>query len=67
MHRDTPPDYVSRIEAILWCTHYPKRGSNNLAIARKIIATEKRTDLGGPMAQTAAGRPKEIDNGTIIG
>ena len=42
MHRDTPPDYVSRLSQYCGGTHYPKRGSNNLAIARKIIATEKR-------------------------
>ena len=42
MHRDTPADYVSRSSRYGGGTSYPKRGSNNLAIARKIIATEKR-------------------------
>jgi hypothetical protein len=42
MHRDTPPDYVSRSSRYGGGTSYPKRGSNHLAIARKIIATEKR-------------------------
>jgi hypothetical protein len=37
------PDYVSRTSRYGGETHYPKRGSNHLAIARKIIATEKRT------------------------
>ena len=43
LHRDTPPDYVSRTSRYGGETSYPKRGSNHLAIARKIIATEKRT------------------------
>ena len=38
----TPEDYVSRMSQYGGGTHYPKRGSNNLAIARKIIATERR-------------------------
>lgn len=42
MHRDTPADYVSRTSRYGGETQYPKRGSNHLAIARKIIATEKR-------------------------
>ena len=44
MHRDTPPDYMSRVSQYGGGTPYPnpKFGSNNLAIARKIIATEKR-------------------------
>ena len=42
LHRDTPPDYVPRLSQYGGGTYYPKRGSNNLAIARKIIATEKR-------------------------
>jgi hypothetical protein len=42
MNRDTPPDYVSRTSRYGGETQYPKRGSNHLAIARKIIATEKR-------------------------
>ena len=41
MHRDTAPDYVSRMSRYEGGTHYSKRGSNHLAIARKIIATEK--------------------------
>ena len=42
MNRDTLPDYVSRTSRYGGETQYPKRGSNHLAIARKIIATEKR-------------------------
>ncbi len=42
MNRDTPPDYVSRLSQYGGGTYYPKRGSNHLAIARKIIVTEKR-------------------------
>ena len=44
MHRDTPPDYMSRVSQYGGGTPYPnpKFGSNNLAIARKIIAAEKR-------------------------
>jgi hypothetical protein len=42
MYRDTPPDYVSRRSRYGGGTQYKKRGGNNLAIARRIIATEKR-------------------------
>jgi len=49
MHRDTPPDYVSRLSQYSGGTHYPKRGSNHLAIARKIIATEKRQTYLAPL------------------
>jgi hypothetical protein len=49
MHRDTPPDYVSRLSQYGGGTHYPKRGSNHLAIARKIIATEKRQTYLAPL------------------
>ena len=42
LNRDTPADYVSRSSRYGGETHYPKRGSNHLAIARKIIATERR-------------------------
>ena len=42
MYRDTPPDYVSRRSRYGGGTQYKKRGANNLAIARRIIATEKR-------------------------
>jgi len=41
LHRDTPPDYISRAKGKSGVA-YSKRGSNHLAIARKIIATEKR-------------------------
>ena len=37
-----PPDYVSRRSRYGGGTQYKKRGANNLAIARRIIATEKR-------------------------
>ena len=43
MHRDTPADYVPRTSSYGGGTRYSKRGGNHLAIARKIIATEKRT------------------------
>jgi hypothetical protein len=49
MNRDTPPDYVSRLSQYGGGTHYPKRGSNHLAIARKIIATEKRQTYLAPL------------------
>ena len=49
MHRDTPPDYVSRLSQYGGGTNYPKRGSNHLAIARKIIATEKRQTYLAPL------------------
>jgi hypothetical protein len=49
MHRDTPADYVSRSSRYGGGTSYPKRGSNNLAIARKIIATEKRNTYLAPL------------------
>ena len=42
MHRHTPPDYVSRMSQYGDGVKIPKRGGNHLAIARKIIATEKR-------------------------
>ena len=42
MNRDTPADYVSRTSRYGGGTDYKKRGGNHLAIARKIIATEKR-------------------------
>ena len=38
----TPEDYVSRMSQYGGGPHYPKRASNNLAIARKIIAMERR-------------------------
>lgn len=43
MHRDIPADYVPRALGIKQIT-YRKRGGNHLAIARKIIATEKRKE-----------------------
>ena len=49
MHRDTPPDYVPRKSRYGGETYYPKRGSNHLAIARKIIATEKRQTYLAPL------------------
>ena len=49
MHRHTPPDYVSRMSRYGGDTHYSKRGSNHLAIARKIIATEKRQTYLAPL------------------
>ena len=42
LHRNTPADYKPRLSQVAGGTYYPKRGSNSLAIARKIIATEKR-------------------------
>ena len=42
LHRDKPADYKPRFSRVAGGTYYPKRGSNSLAIARKIIATEKR-------------------------
>ena len=42
MHRNISPDYKPRMSQYGGGTYYPKRGSNNLAIARKIIATERR-------------------------
>ena len=42
LHRDTPPDYMPNRSRYGGETYYPKRGSNNLAIARKVIAVEKR-------------------------
>jgi len=42
-HRDTPADYVPRTSRYGGGTRYSKRGGNRLAIARKFIATEKRT------------------------
>ena len=42
MHRHTPPDYVSRMSQYGDGVKIPKRGGNHLAIARKIIATQKR-------------------------
>ena len=49
MHRDKPAGYVSRSSRYGGGTSYPKRGSNNLAIARKIIATEKRQTYLTPL------------------
>ena len=49
MYRDTPPDYVPRMSRYGGDTHYSKRGSNHLAIARKIIATEKRQTYLAPL------------------
>jgi hypothetical protein len=49
MNRDTPPDYVSQTSRYGGETQYPKRGSNHLAIARKIIATEKRQTYLAPL------------------
>ena len=49
MNRHTPPDYVSRTSRYGGETQYPKRGSNHLAIARKIIATEKRQSYLAPL------------------
>ena len=48
MNRDTPPDYISKASG-KELTSYSKRGSNHLAIARKIIATEKRQTYLAPL------------------
>jgi hypothetical protein len=48
MNRDTPPDYISKASG-KELTKYNKRGSNHLAIARKIIATEKRQTYLAPL------------------
>jgi hypothetical protein len=48
IHRDTPADYVSRMSRY-GNSLRSKRGSNNLAIARKIIATEKRNTYLAPL------------------
>ena len=48
MNRDTPPDYISKASG-KELTRYSKRGSNHLAIARKIIATEKRQTYLAPL------------------
>jgi hypothetical protein len=48
MNRDTPPDYISKASG-KELTRYSKRGSNHLAIARKIIATEKRHTYLAPL------------------
>ncbi len=43
LHRDTPPDYTPKKAGGVKRYEYSRRGSNHIAIARKIIATEKRT------------------------
>ena len=49
LHRNTPADYKPRLSQVAGGTYYPKRGSNSLAIARKIIATEKRNTYLAPL------------------
>ena len=49
LHRDTPADYKPRLSRVAGGTYYPKRGSNNLAIARKIIATENSHTYLAPL------------------
>ena len=42
LHRDTPPDYTPKSYGGAKLFTFSRRGSNHIAIARKIIATEKR-------------------------
>ena len=56
LHRNTPPDYAPNMSRYGGETYYPKRGSNNLAIARKIISLEKRNTYLSPI------NPDDINN-----
>ena len=44
VHRHTPPDYTPKKYGGTKLLTFSRRGSNHIAIARKIIATEKRKE-----------------------